>query len=194
MRRSAPAIATAAGIIGVAGLAAAAPPALEPFFGTYVGVARVENRVTGETRARDMDIVVGPHGEEGFRIHWVNVSLVDGRRDVPGVERRVQTAMFEPAGQGDFYLEVQEESLFREREQMRPMRGDPVRWAAIDDDTLHVYAFVVLSDGRYEMQIYDRILTDQGLDIHFQRIVDGEVVREITGQTVRADVKTGEEE
>ena len=99
-----------------------------------------------------------------------------------------------PAGHGEFYLEVQEGSLFREREQMRPMQGDPVRWAAIADGTLHVYSFVVLPDGRYELQIYDRILTDEGIDIRFQRIVDGEIMREITGQTVRADVERGDEE
>jgi hypothetical protein len=167
---------------------------LERFFGSYVGVAEVENKATGETRARDMDIVIEPHGEDGFRIHWVNVSLVDGRRDLPGVERRVQTVMFEPAGDGQLYLEKQEGSLFQEREQMRPMQGDPVRWAALADGTLHVYSFVVLPDGRYELQIYDRILTDEGIDIKFQRIVDGEVMREITGRTVRADIDTGDEE
>jgi hypothetical protein len=167
---------------------------LERFFGTYVGVAEVENKVTGETRARDMDIVIEPHGEDGFRIHWVNVTLIDGRRDLPGVERRVQTVLFEPAGDGQFYLEKQEGTLFQEREQMRPMQGDPVRWAAVADGTLHVYSFIVLPDGRYELQIYDRILTDQGIDIKFQRIVDGEIMREITGQTVRANVERGDEE
>lgn len=182
-RRTAIALAAGAWAIGPA---LAQPEGLERFFGTYVGVAEVENKATGETRGRDMDIVIGPHGEDGFRIHWINVTLVDGRRDQPGVERRVQTALFEPAGHGQFYVEVQEDSLFREREQMRPMQGDPVRWAALADGTLHVYSFVVLPDGRYEMQIYDRILTEQGIDILFQRIVDGEVMREITGRTVRA--------
>jgi hypothetical protein len=190
-RRTAIALALVTWTIGPA---SAASEALERFFGTYVGVAEVENKATGETRARDMDIVIGPHGEDGFRIHWINVSLVDGRRDLPGVERRVQTAHFEPGGHGQFYVEVSEQSLFQEREQMRPMQGDPVRWAAIADGTLHVYSFVVLPDGRYELQIYDRILTDKGIDIKFQRIVDGEVLREIIGQTVRADIKPGDEE
>ena len=29
----------------------------------------------------------------------------------------------------------------------------------------HVYSFVVLEDGSYELQVYDRALTDIGLDI-----------------------------
>ena len=39
--------------------------------------------------------------------------------------------------------------------------------------------------ARYELQIYDRVLTDIGIDIVFQRIVDGELVRQIKGSTVR---------
>jgi hypothetical protein len=202
MERRGPTIVPAAWRIAVAlvlggwtiGPASATSEALERFFGAYVGVAEVENKATGEMRDRDMDIVIEPHGEDGFRIHWVNVTLVDGRRDLPGVERHIQTALFEPAGHGQFYVEVAEQSVFQEREQMSPMQGDPVRWAAIADGTLHVYSFVVLPDGRYELQIYDRILTGEGIDIRFQRIVDGEVLREIIGRTVRADVETGDEE
>ena len=46
---------------------------------------------------------------------------------------------------------------------------------------------MVLEDGRYELQIYDRSLTDIGIDISFQRIVDGAVVRRIAGTTARAN-------
>jgi hypothetical protein len=166
---------------------------LEPFFGSYVGVAEVDNLDGSAVRQRDMDIVIEPYKQGGFRIHWVNVSLVDGQRAVPGVERRVQTVLFEPAPDRDFFVEVAESSPFRERGETRPMRGDPVRWASLDDQGLHVYSFVVLEDGRYELQVYDRTLTDIGLDIHFQRIVDGALLREVTGTTARADLQPEEE-
>jgi hypothetical protein len=168
-----------------AGMAATAS-ALEPFFGTYVGVAKVED-ANGEVHHRDMDVVIQPYRDGGFRIDWINVTLVDGRRDLPGVERRVQSALFEPLEKRDMYVEVEPENLFQEREETQPMRGDPVRWASIDGPRMHVYAFMVLEDGTYELQIYDRILTDKGLDIHFQRIDDGQVMRRITGHTVRAE-------
>jgi hypothetical protein len=71
--------------------------------------------------------------------------------------------------------------------EIQPMHGDPVRWASLDGKRLHVYAFVVAEDGTYELQIYDRVLTDKGIDIQFQRIVDGEVVRRISGSTARAE-------
>ena len=174
-----------AGLLASADLQAEAPD-LEPFFGAYVGVAEVEDPKTGDVRQRDMDIVIEPYREDGFMIHWINVTLVDGRRDLPGVERRVQTALFEKSDERDMYVEVSENNPFREREETEPMRGDPVRWASIDGNTLHVYAFVVTEDGAYELQIYDRVLTDKGIDIKFQRIVDDELLRRIIGTTVRA--------
>lgn len=178
----------------VAAPAGAGAASLEPFFGTYVGVAEVQDlRDGGDVRQRDMDIVIEPYKRGGFKIHWVNVSLVDGKRAVPGVERRVQTVLFEPAEDRSFFVEVEETNPFRERGQTRPMRGDPVRWASLDDQGLHVYSFVVLEDGRYELQVYDRALTDIGIDIRFQRIVDGELVREITGTTARANLEPEED-
>jgi hypothetical protein len=165
---------------------------LEPFFGTYVGVANVKDLTQGDIRQRDMDIVIEPYKRGGFKINWVNVALVDGKRAVPGVERRVQTVLFEPAEDRDFFVEAAEGNPFRERDETRPMRGDPVRWASLDDRGLHVYSFVVLEDGRYELQVYDRTLTDIGLDIKFQRIVDGALMREITGTTARANLQPEE--
>ena len=188
---SEPRLAAAAALIA---LMLAAPPggaraaSLEPLFGTYVGVAKLEDIAKGDVRQRDMDIVIEPYKQGGFRIQWVNVTLVDGKRAVPGVERRVQTVLFEPAQDRDFFIEAAESNPFREREETRPMRGDPVRWASLDDQGLHVYSFVVLEDGSYELQVYDRTLTDIGLDIKFQRIVDGAVMRQITGTTARANI------
>ena len=165
---------------------------LEPFFGTYVGIAEVADIASGDVRERDMDIVIEPYKRGGFKVEWVNVSLVDGKRAVPGVERRVQAVLFEPAKDAGFFVEVAEDNPFRERGETRPMHGDPVRWASLDDEGLHVYSFMVLEDGRYELQVYDRRLTDIGLDIRFQRIVDSALVREITGTTARANLEPEE--
>ncbi|HET6521791.1 MAG TPA: hypothetical protein VFG47_18510 [Geminicoccaceae bacterium] len=158
---------------------------LQDFFGSYVGVAEVDNARSDEGRERDMDIEIVPYDGDGFRIQWINVTKVNGRRDVPGVQRSVSEVRFKPAANGKgFFIEVPRSSPFREREKTTPMRGDPVRWAAIGGNSLYVYSFVVLPDGRYELQIYERERTARGIDLEFQRIVDGEVVRRITGRTV----------
>jgi hypothetical protein len=170
-------------IAGAPGPAAAAE--LADFFGTYVGNAHETG--DSEPMARDMDIVIEPFHDEGFQINWITVTKVDGRRDVPGVERTVQSVFFEPAEDRSLFVEVEADNPFREREAKVPMRGHPVRWASIDGDTLHVYSFVVLEDGRYELQVYDRVLTDTGLEIVFRRFDDGELARQIKGNTVRVD-------
>lgn len=160
---------------------------LERFFGTYVGVAEVHDLEGDRTYRRDMDVVIEPYQKAGFRILWINVTLVDGRRDVEGVKRRVQEVVFERSGKQGLFVSVPPQDPFREADPHEPLRGDAVRWARIDGDHLHVYSFVVLPDGAYEIQDYDRVLTDKGIDIVFRRVVDGELVREIAGTTVRAD-------
>ena len=159
---------------------------LSSFLGSYVGRATVEDVASGEEQLRDLDIVVVPHGSKGLRIDWTTVGLVDGRRDVPGVKRWSQRALFEPSDDGGFMIEVGDADLFREREATVPIKGDPVRWTRLDGETLHTYSFVVLEDGRYEMQHYQRILTDIGMDIRFERVVDGQTIRRVSGTTARA--------
>jgi hypothetical protein len=156
---------------------------LSDFFGTFVGNAQeIED---SDPMSRDMDIVIGPFHDDGFQINWITVTKVDGRRDVPGVARTVQSVFFEPAADRNFFVEVEADNPFREREEMVPMSGHAVRWASLDGDTLRVYSFVVLEDGRYELQIYNRTLTEVGLDIVFRRFDDGELARQVKGRTVR---------
>jgi hypothetical protein len=159
---------------------------LSSFLGSYVGRATVEDVASGKEQLRDLDIVVVPHGPKGLRIDWTTVGLVDGRRDVPGVKRWSQRALFEPSNDGGFMIEVGDADLFREREATVPIKGDPVRWTRLDGETLHTYSFVVLEDGRYELQHYQRILTEIGMDIRFERVVDGQVIRRVSGRTARA--------
>lgn len=176
------AVLTVLGAVAPAGAAA-----IERFFGTYVGVAEVHDLESDTTYRRDMDIVIEPYQQTGFRIRWINVTLVDGRRDVEGVERRVQEVIFKRSGNEGLYVAVPPPNPFREADPHEPLRGDAVRWARVDGDRLHVYSFVVLPDGAYEIQDYLRTLTNKGIDITFRRVVDGELVREINGTTVRAD-------
>lgn len=170
--------------VGLAGNAAAA---LADYFGSYVGVAEVQDADGSVAETRHMDIEITPFRGGGFHIRWVNVTLVDGRRDVPGVQRRLAEVTFEPRNDDGLFVEARVVNPFAKQEEITPIAGDPVRWAKLDDNGLHVFSFVILPDGRYELQIYTRRLTDEGLALVFERIVDGETLRRIDGQTVRAD-------
>ena len=91
------------------------------------------------------------------------------------------------AAEGAIYVEDTRGSMFQTRAPIDAMAGDPIRWARIDGNRLGVFSMVVMPDGRYELQAYERLLTDVGLDIDFRRILDGQVVRLIEGRTVRVN-------
>jgi hypothetical protein len=166
------------------GAAAAQTPKLTDYFGAFVGRAEEMN---GGRELRDIDIVISPYQEGGFQIQWVNVTLVEGRRDVPGVKRRPAASLFVPAKDRGYFVESAAFNPFKLRDEVEPLHGEAVRWATLDEHGLHVNAFVVLEDGRYELQTYTRRLTGDGLDLKFERIVDGKVERRLSGHAVRAD-------
>jgi hypothetical protein len=166
---------------------AAGEAALKDLMGTYVGRAKMLDLPGGKTEERDIDVEVTPFKGDGFRIRWVNVTLVDGQRDRKGVKRRVSEVTFTPGKTKGFFVEAPEGSVFSEREEVTPMGGDPVRWAVLDAAGLHLYAFILLRDGRYELQTYTRRRTAEGIDLHYERVVDGERVRTIDGRAVKAD-------
>lgn len=171
--------------IGPATALRAAQPALEPYLGTFVGTAVVANLGDEQRQERDVEVVMEPYKRDGFRIRWTNVTRVDGRRDVRGVERHVGELIFRSSDNGRFFVEAEEYNPFREREETAPMSGDPVRWALLDAKGLHIYSFVVLEDGRYELQISTREPMPDGQLLHFHRVLDGQVVRRIEGRMVR---------
>lgn len=161
---------------------------LADYFGSYVGVAAVEEYENGEQGTRHIDVVISPYKKNGFRIEWIAVSLVDGRRDVPGVKRNKHEVLFEQSERKCCFVQVDEYNPFTEREPLHPMLGEPIRWAVLDENGLQVYSFAVLEDGGYELQAYNRRLTDQGIDLLYERVEDGVVKRRITGHTVRTGI------
>ncbi len=160
---------------------------LDSLFGSYTGYATVEDLVTGARETREMDVVIEAYKRRGFRVRWINVTLVDGRRDRPGVKRRELAVAFKPAADGSYFVEAPEYNPFRRKEEVRPLAGDPMRWAVLDDSGLYVYSFLVLEDGRYELQIYRRFPERDGIGLFYERILDGTVVKRITGYAVRAE-------
>ena len=62
-----------------------------------------------------------------------------------------------------------------------------MRWATIDGDTLTVYSLGITDDGRSEMQIFHRTLTENGMDVSFIRLEDENIKVRVVGQLVRTD-------
>jgi len=160
---------------------------LERFVGVYVGRA-VEMGGEGPPREeRDIDLVITPKGKDGLVLAWTNVTLVDGRRDVPGVRRRADEMWLIPAAGHDLFLARAPYNPFAETAPPRPLKGDPLRWAALSGDTLRTYSLLILEDGRYELQTYVRTLTPDGMRLDWRRVIDGITIRTMTGRATRAE-------
>lgn len=178
----------AVGLAFVTSVLAAIPAladGIDPFIGTYVGTAQVLGADGEVTEVRDMDITIAEERGGSFRITWINVSLIDGRRDVVGVRRRVDEVALEPGDRDGVYLEKTRRSLFERRQSVDAIAGDPVRWGRIDGNSLGIFSLVLMENGGYSLQSYERILTEDGMDIEFTRVEDGAVTRRIVGRTVR---------
>ena len=44
---------------------------------------------------------------------------------------------------------------------------------------------MVTDDGGYEMQVYDRTITGNGMDLKFSRVRDGKTLKLITGSLLK---------
>lgn len=173
-------------LLAAAALATAAAKA-PGLIGTFVGQAEETDFQTKGREERNIDIIIAPHEPNGLKVSWTNVTLVDGRRDVPGVMRRSDEVILTPAKDRSFYLAGASYDPFHKRSPPDPLAGDLLRWGVLDGPALHVYSFAILEDGRYELQTHTREASPEGMTLAFERNVDGEVVRRMTGNAVRVD-------
>ena len=175
-------------VLTVGIVAAAAPSAIaatiEDFFGAYVGTSEViADGAAPEYRELDMEIVGVP--PDGFLVRLIVVTMVDGRRDVPGVQRRYREWKFRR--DGDEWEIDMRRSLFSVRPQMQLEEGDEVLRARIDGESLRIASQFIESSGEYVDQIFDFHLSEAGLDTRFVRKVNGVVRRETVGRLIRTD-------
>ena len=162
--------------------AVAAEPdaAIEDFFGNYVGNAKIEK----DHEFRDIIVAIEPT-RKGFSIYTSTVIRKGPVRAVPGVKWRTETQTFVMSGTRDLYEPLLRESMFTQRRTPELLNGDTVSWASIRGRTLGVYAMIVLDDGHYELRVYERTLTELGMDLSFTRYRDGVAVRRLVGILAR---------
>ena len=115
-------------IVAAAAAAAFLAPAqgadFKRFFGTFVGRALEAGSDNSPREERDIDLVVRPEGKVGIALSWTNVTLVNGRRDVPGVKRRADEVRLAPHPTGS--------SFWRARPTTPSRRSAaPTSWPAI---------------------------------------------------------------
>ncbi|WP_239113284.1 hypothetical protein [Shimia biformata] len=144
-----------------------ASDAVERFVGSYSGTAELVS-ADGKVETRDMGVKI-ERTKKGFIVTWSSTTIKsDGRR-----KEKEYSVEFEPTDRDDIFAAAMQRNMFGHAEQLDPMKGDPYVWGRIVGDTLTVYSLYINENGGYEMQQYDRTLTDGGMNLEFLRVHDG---------------------
>ena len=153
---------------------------IEEFYGAYVGEAFLE----GTQQLRDIIVSVEPI-RNGFSIYTSTVIREGLQRAVQGVKWRAETQSFTQTDIPHVYEPLVRKSMFATKQEPNLLAGDTLAWASIQGRTLGVYAMNILEDGHYELRVFERTLTDLGMDLSFIRYNDGRTVRQLTGRLAR---------
>ena len=154
--------------------------AIEDFYGAYVGDAVIE----GTMQFRDIIVNIEPI-RNGFSIYTSTVIRTGPKRAASDVKWRAETQSFAQTDMQHVYEPMIRKSMFSEKRDPDLMAGDTLAWASVQGHTLGVYAMNVLEDGHYELRVFERTLTDLGMDMSFIRYNDGMPVRELKGKLAR---------
>lgn len=169
-----------------AGIALAAEEQ-EKFYGSYVGSGIAKHVGQDITEQRDLDVTVEEYKNGGFTIKWITVVRgSDGQRVGDDVKRREVEEHFIPLEEKeDVFILAPKGGLFQKAELPNPLRGEPMRWATIEDEAMTVYSMAINDEGDSELQVYRRTLTEKGMDISFLRMQDETVKLRMSGNLVR---------
>ncbi|NKB59921.1 MAG: hypothetical protein GKS00_26725 [Alphaproteobacteria bacterium] len=156
----------------------AADRKIEDFYGEYAG--RSVSASADSLKTRDINVEIKSI-RHGFNVAWTTVTLRKGAK----ATRKSYSIDFRKTKRGGIYQSVMRKDVFGNRAPNDPMKGDPYVWSRIRGDTLSVYALIVTDEGSYDMQVYNRTLTANGMALDFKRFLEGQEVKSITGELQR---------
>ena len=170
--------------VAVAAPAAAQNRSIEDFFGEYVGQSIAGTTTTagdaGEVRPRHLNVSIQPHNG-GFTIAWMTITT----RASGKTKAKSYLVNFLPAERENIFASAMRLDAAGQPEPLDPISGDPYVWASIEGDALIVRSLIVTDEGGYEIQVYERRLTEDGMDLLFKSYRDGVQMKEIAGTLKR---------
>jgi len=153
---------------------------IDDFYGRWVGQGIAETEVGADTerQVRGLEVIVRAH-PIGFQLCWSTTRVVIG-----GPDRQTFAMMlFAPTNTPQSWT-----ATFSADGSAREGSAR----AELKDGTLRVFNRATKENGESELQIYERRLTRGGMDLHFTRFDDDELVRVVQGRLVRVAQKPGE--
>ncbi len=157
------------------------------FYGSYVGSGTAQRIAENVTEQRDLDVTVQEYKNGGFTVKWITVVRgPDGDRVGDDVKRREVEENFIPLeGREDVFILAPKGGLFQKAELPNPLRGEPMRWATLENGAMTVYSMAIGDAGGSELQVYRRTLTEKGMDVSFLRMHNENVEIKMDGKLVR---------
>ena len=142
----------------------------DAFYGRYQGTGFTHdpNAALFGIGARDLDVEIGP-AEGGFFVAWTTVMQSTGDK---GAKSKSSRVVFVPSDRPGIYTGRSDGTL----------AIVDLSWASIGDRALTVRLLHILDDGSYEVQTYQRSLTDDGMFVFFRSDLDGAVMKVVTAQ------------
>lgn len=144
------------------------------FVGVYEGSAEVLSS-DGTAKPRDMSVTIAEM-RDGFRVSWTSTTY----RANGSAKEKSYTIDFVPSHYDSVYASAMKRNVFGHDVQLDPMKGEPYVWGRVEGDTLTVYSMYVTDSGGYEIQQFDRTLTEGGLDLEFKNVRNGEILRTVS--------------
>ena len=160
--------------------ARAADRAIEDFFGAYIGRS-ISVKGEGLTR-RDLNVVIKPYSK-GFTVEWTTITHKTGGK----VKSKSYSVNFFKSKRPGIFGSAMRNNVFGAAVPLDPLEGDPYFWAGVNGDTLTVHALMITDNGGYELQVYVRTLTKNGMALRFSRLLDGQQLKLITGTLTKID-------
>jgi hypothetical protein len=145
---------------------------IDKFIGAYAG--EFTGDIDGQESKRDLKVRI-EEIDDGFNASWKTTTYNGGKK-----KTKEYSIDFQETDRDHIYEAAQKKNVFGGKEPLDPMKGDPYFWARIEGKKLTIFAMVVTEDGGYEMQTYDRVLTDsKDLKLVFSRVRDGRMLKAI---------------
>lgn len=162
--------------------APAAEPEFKPFFGTYIGKSISHIGEGAGLSRRDLTVVIKAKGK-GFIVDWTTIIY----KDLGKTKRGHFVIDFKPTERKGIYVGGTQKNLFGAMVPANPVAGQPYFWARIRGNILEVFGLHVNDAGNYEMQVYRRTLTANGMTVKFERLRDGKAQKTITGVLTKVE-------
>ena len=148
----------------------------DAFYGRYQGSGFTHdpNAALFGLGARDLDVEIGPAEGGGFFVSWTTVMQSPSDK---GSKTKSSKVVFVPSGRPGIYTG---------RAEGTTATTDGMSWASIGDRAMTVRLLHILDDGTYEVQTYQRSLTDDGMFVFFRSDLDGATMKVVTAQLRKA--------